>query len=113
MLVTMVTPVHRWFAIVRLLRGSTAQVEVPEPGVVRIQKPSRTVQVGGTPEVSLGSFWKWHWVVTVHGISLLIHGTEIPRSARTSLVVAGPPVNAEQVADWLRTSLHHAALRPA
>ncbi|WP_147918841.1 hypothetical protein [Ruania zhangjianzhongii] len=94
--------------IVRLLRGTTAQVEVPEPGVVRIQHPSRTVQVLAAQDVSVGSFWKWYWV-KVRGRSLLINGKEVPRVARTSLVVAGPPANAEEVAHWLRTSLTDAA----
>lgn len=161
MTVTMVTPVHRWIAIVallaaiatvverfvhgvpdildsglswysalgwmylagytflavlwvswlvRLLRGTTAQVAVTEPGELRVHQPGRTVQLTGVHArgISVGSFWKWHWV-TAQGSALSINGTQRPNRTKVSLPVAGPQAEAEAVADWLRTSFTHTA----
>lgn len=91
---------------VRLLRGTTARVEVIDSGEVHVQKPWGTTEVHGlTPQgVTVHSFLEWRWV-RMTGTGVVVNGTELPNVLRRVLVVAGPARNAEQVAAWLRSSL--------
>jgi len=92
--------------MVWLLRGTEAQVEVPDRGEVRLVEGRHVEQVSGvvSEQVTAHTFWRWSWV-RAQGRTVRVDGREMPNRTRVTFGVMGPRQHAEDVAAWIRSAL--------
>jgi len=92
-----------------LLRGTTAQVEVPGRGEVRVVEHRRVEQASevAPEQITVHTFWRWSWV-RAQGRAVHVDGREVPARTRVTFGVMGSRQHAEDAAAWVRSALQAA-----